>query len=403
MTNDDQVSSHALASCDETTTDERSPGRLSDEINQAIHQGQLKADPAQQPAIDALDSILDTLHAPKLGNKKSALGWLFGKKPQISDNSPRGLYLWGGVGRGKTMLMDRFFELAPSDDTPVAVAKRRVHFHAFMLDVHARIHVWRQQQKTAQERSADPIPPLAEQLAKESQLLCFDEFAVTDVADAMLLGRLFTGLFSHGVTVIATSNVDPDLLYKDGLNRSFFLPFIGLVKQRMLVLELASETDYRMELLFNGHTYMVGDQAAQELGGLWAEMTDGLSVAPASICVSGRQTDFALTCGGLVRESFSALCERPLGAGDYLALAARFHTLFLEDVPVMQYENRNAAKRFIALVDTLYDQQRILIVSARARPSKLYTVDHGTEAFEFQRTISRLREMQSDEWLNKLN
>ena len=384
-----------------TIDDQDTPGRLALEIQQAIEQGQLKADPAQQTAIDALDSILDQLHAPRLGNKKSALGWLFGKKPQVSDTSARGLYLWGGVGRGKTMLMDRFFELAPSDDS--SALKRRVHFHAFMLDVHARIHVWRQQQKTAKDRSADPIPPLAADLAKESQLLCFDEFSVTDVADAMLLGRLFTGLFSHGVTVVATSNVEPDLLYKDGLNRSFFQPFIALVKERMVVLELASETDYRMELLFEGHTYMVGDGAAAELDALWTEMTDGLSVAPASISVSGRQTDFAVTCGGLVRESFAALCERPLGAGDYLALADRFHTLFLEDVPVMPYENRNAAKRFIALVDTLYDKQRILIVGAQERPSKLYPVDHGTEAFEFRRTISRLREMQSDAWLDKLS
>ena len=384
-----------------TAEDQDQPGRLAQEIQLAIKHGQLKPDPAQQAAIDVLDSILNDLYAPKLGNKKSALGWLFGKKPRVSDTSPRGLYLWGGVGRGKTMLMDRFFELAPSDDS--SLPKRRVHFHAFMLDVHARIHEWRQQQKTAKERSADPIPPLAEELAKESQLLCFDEFAVTDVADAMLLGRLFTGLFSHGVTVVATSNVEPDLLYKDGLNRSFFLPFIALVKERMVVLELALETDYRMELLIDGHTYMVGDGAAAELDALWSEMTDGLAIAPDSITVSGRQTDFAVTCGGLLRETFSALCEQPLGAGDYLALAERFHTLFLEDVPVLAYENRNAVKRLIALVDTLYDKQRILIVGAEERPSKLYPVDHGTEAFEFQRTISRLREMQSDEWLNKLS
>ena len=296
-----------------TAEDQDQPGRLAQEIQLAIKHGQLKPDPAQQAAIDVLDSILNDLYAPKLGNKKSALGWLFGKKPRVSDTSPRGLYLWGGVGRGKTMLMDRFFELAPSDDS--SLPKRRVHFHAFMLDVHARIHEWRQQQKTAKERSADPIPPLAEELAKESQLLCFDEFAVTDVADAMLLGRLFTGLFSHGVTVVATSNVEPDLLYKDGLNRSFFLPFIALVKERMVVLELASETDYRMELLIDGHTYMVGDGAAAELDALWNEMTDGLAIAPDSITVSGRQTDFAVTCGGLLRETFSALCEQPLGAG----------------------------------------------------------------------------------------
>ena len=236
MTTDDQASSSAeLPSSQSPMEASGEPGqhRLAREIAAAINQGQLKTDPAQQLAITQLDLILNQLHAPKLGNKKSALGWLFGKKPRVSDNSVRGLYLWGGVGRGKTMLMDRFFDLAPSSNG--AAPKRRVHFHAFMLDVHARIHAWRQQQKSAKERSADPILPLAEELARESQLLCFDEFAVTDVADAMLLGRLFTDLFSHGVTVVATSNVAPDLLYKDGLNRSFFLPFIALVKGRIVV------------------------------------------------------------------------------------------------------------------------------------------------------------------------
>ncbi|MEP0942061.1 MAG: cell division protein ZapE [Rhizobiaceae bacterium] len=374
-------------------------GRLAAEIAIAIKQGQLQPDPAQQLAIQQLDGILDELHAPKLGNKKSALGWLFGKKPRVADDSVRGLYLWGGVGRGKTMLMDRFFDLAPSGSG--VAPKRRVHFHAFMLDVHARIHEWRQHQKSAKDRSADPIPPLAEELSKESQLLCFDEFAVTDVADAMLLARLFTGLFNHGVTVVATSNVAPDLLYKNGLNRSFFLPFIGLVKERMVVMELSSETDYRMELLVNHRTYMVGHDADQQLDALWHDMTDGLIVEAARLEVSGRQIDFARTCGGLVRESFDALCRQPLGAGDYLALTERFHTLFMEHVPVMAFADKNAAKRFIALVDTLYDRGSILIVSAEETPSKLYDVDHGTEAFEFQRTISRLREMQSEEWLER--
>ncbi|MCJ8310491.1 MAG: cell division protein ZapE [Hyphomicrobiales bacterium] len=404
MTTDDHASSSPDAAVSNPAANPNHASkqrRLSGEIAAAIEQGQLKPDTAQAKAIEALDDILDELHSPKLGNKKSALGWLFGKKPRVADDSVRGLYLWGGVGRGKTMLMDRFFDLAPAGKG--APPKRRVHFHAFMLDVHARIHAWRQQQKTAKERSADPIPPLAAELAKESQLLCFDEFAVTDVADAMLLGRLFTGLFGHGVTVVATSNVQPDGLYKDGLNRSFFLPFIALVKERMVVMELASATDYRMELLGNHRTYMVGDDADAQLDGLWREMTDGLIVEPASIEVAGRQLDFAQTCGGLVRESFDALCKRPLGAGDYLALTERFHTLFLEHVPVMEFADKNAAKRFIALIDTLYDQGRILIVSAEERPSKLYNVDHGTEAFEFERTISRLREMQSEEWLDRQN
>ena len=198
------------------------------------------------------------------------------------------------------MLMDLFFELAPSG--PGTGSKKRVHFHAFMQDVHARIHAWRQHMKTAKERSADPIPPLAEELAGEAQLLCFDEFAVTDVADAMLLARLFTGLFNHGVTVVATSNVVPDNLYLHGLNRSFFLPFIALVKTRMVVVELASDTDYRMEKLINGDVYMTGDDADQRFNSLWSDMTDGLLVEPAVIAVSGRETVFDLACGGLIRK-----------------------------------------------------------------------------------------------------
>lgn len=371
--------------------------RLQTAIDAAVAEQHLRPDPAQGPAIAALDGILNALNAPKLSNKKSALGWLFGKQTRVADDSTRGLYLWGGVGRGKTMLMDMFFGLVPSGAG--AGSKKRVHFHAFMQDVHRRIHAWRQLQKTAKDRSVDPIPPLVEELADEAQLLCFDEFAVTDVADAMLLARLFTGLFNRGVTVVATSNVVPDNLYEHGLNRSFFLPFIDLVKTRMVVVELASATDYRMEKLINGDVYMTGSDASQRFDDLWTDMIDGLAVEPAAITVSGRQTGFELTCGGLLRESFAALCEAPLGAGDYLAIAARFHTLFLDSVPVMELADRNAAKRLIALVDTLYDQGRILIVKAEARPSALYPVDHGTEAFEFQRTISRLREMQSDDWL----
>ena len=368
---------------------------LAEVIADKISAGKLKHDPAQEPAIAALDGVLKTLNAPSLGNKKSALGWLFGKKPIVSDEGPRGVYLWGGVGRGKSMLMDLFYDLAPTQP------KRRVHFHAFMQDVHNRIHKWRGQQKTSKERSADPIPPLAEALAGEASLLCFDEFAVTDVADAMLLARLFTGLFSHGVTVVATSNVQPDFLYKDGLNRSFFLPFIDLVKSRMHVLELVSDTDHRMAMLINGDVYFTGADSNARFDELWATMTKGLAIAPATIEVAGRETSFDRATGGLVRSTFADLCEKPLGAGDYLALTARFHTLFLENVPVMQISDRNAAKRFIALIDTLYDTGSVLIVEAEDRPSKLYDATHGTEAFEFDRTISRLREMQSGEWLVK--
>lgn len=368
-------------------------------IAKDVARGNLRADPAQLPVIEVLDNILDDLNAPRLANKKSALGWLFGKKPQVSSASKRGLYLWGGVGTGKSMLMDRFYELAPGKNENLN--KRRVHFHAFMQEVHGRIHAWRKLQKTAQERSSDPIPPLAGELAQEVDLLCFDEFSVTDVADAMLLARLFTGLFSHGVTIVVTSNVAPEDLYRDGLNRSFFLPFIDLVHERMTVLRVDSSTDYRMDMLGGGNLYVHGEGSLKRFEALWHSMVVGLCVAPANIQVAGRDIEFRQAAGGILRETFSALCQRPLGAGDYLALVERFHTLFLEAVPVLRLEDRNAVKRFITLVDTLYDNNRILVVQAAERPSHLYPVDHGTESFEFQRTVSRLQEMQSVDWLNR--
>lgn len=370
-------------------------GALMRAMAQSIEQGQLEHDAAQIPAIDALDGLLEALQTRKLATKGSALGWLFAKKVEPDSAAQRGLYLWGGVGRGKSMLMDLFFDQAPIEK------KRRVHFHAFMQDVHARIHTWRQENKSGADRKGenDPIVPVADDLARQASLLCFDEFAVTDVADAMILARMFTQLFKNGVTIVATSNVAPDLLYRDGLNRSFFLPFIELVITRMQVLELASQVDYRMEKLINTELYMTGKKAAAQFDSLWDEMTSGLVVAPAAIEVAGRETVFPLASGGLVRTHFDALCREALGAGDYLALCDRFHTLFLEGVPAMDHSDRNAAKRFIALIDTLYDKKRALIVQAETSPSRLYSVDHGTEAFEFQRTTSRLQEMQSDGWL----
>ncbi|MDD9909514.1 MAG: cell division protein ZapE [Ahrensia sp.] len=369
------------------------PKGLKAEIERRVAAGQLTADPAQSATIEALDTLLEALHAPKLANKASALGWFFNKAKKPAAG-PRGAYIWGGVGRGKSMLMDMFFAMARTEP------KRRVHFHAFMQDVHARVHAWRQGLKTAKERSADPIPPLAAQFAKEARLLCFDEFAVTDAADAMILARLFTGLIDHGVTIVATSNVHPDNLYRNGLNRSYFMPFVALLKERVDVIELASATDYRMEKLINSDAYMTGDNRYTTFDALWQDMTADQRVEPATLNVAGRKLTFPASCGGLLRTDFDALCKKPLGTGDYLAIAERFRTVFIENIPVMQYDERNAAKRFIALIDTLYDTGRILIASAEDRPSKLYLADQGTEAFEFERTVSRLREMQSDEWLN---
>ena len=367
---------------------------LKETLELAIGQGALVYDAAQAEAIDALDTLLADIANRSVPSKKGALGWLFGKSNKVApEHSVPGLYLWGGVGRGKTMLMDAFFDLAP------VAAKRRVHFHAFMQDVHSRIHVWRQSDAASKDKSADPIPPVADQLALEAQLLCFDEFAVTDVADAMILARLFTGLFDRGVTVVATSNVAPDLLYKDGLNRSWFLPFIDLVKSRMSVVHLDSDTDHRMEKLINADVYMTGSDAGLHFEKLWADMTEGLAVEPASIEVSGRTLTFDQACGGIFRATFDEICREALGAGDYLAMADRFHTLFLQDVPVMEHADRNAAKRFIAFIDTWYDRRKLLILQAASQPSGLSLAKHGTEAFEFDRTISRLTEMQGDEWL----
>jgi len=229
--------------------------------------------------------------------------------------------------------------------------------------------------------------------------LCFDEFAVTDVADAMILARLFTALFDHGVTVVATSNVRPSLLYKDGLNRSFFLPFIALVEKRLQVVELASERDYRMARLSNSDAYMIGPDAVDRFDALWRSVTNDITVEAAVIEVKGRELSFDQSAGGLVRTTFDALCGKALGAGDYLALVKRFHTVFLESVPVLDHAGRNEAKRFITLVDTLYDAGCILLVQAEASADALYPVAHGTEAFEFARTVSRLQEMQSTQWL----
>ena len=357
-----------------------------------IAAGELHDDPAQAEAIEALDGLLDQLRAPPLANKKSSLGWLFGTSKPVAEDRSGGLYLWGGVGRGKSMLMDTFFDLAPEK------GKNRIHFHAFMRDVHAAIHDWRQDNAKAVRKGADPIMPLAEDMARRWSLLCFDEFAVTDVADAMILSRLFTALMQHGMVVVATSNVEPDRLYANGLNRSWFVPFIDLVKERMQVIHLASETDHRMAHLSSGERYFTGSDGRSAIETLWQRMAQGVAESAADVEVAGRVLHFPQTAGGMVWATFASLCETPLGASDYLALAERFHTLFLVDVPQMQLSDRNAAKRFIALIDTWYDQGRILCIHAAVPPAELYTATSGTEAFEFARTVSRLQEMQSASW-----
>ena len=351
-----------------------------------IEKGDLVHDPAQARLAAALDRVMERSQGERLQSKSSALGWLFGAK-KSAEPRPRGLYIHGGVGRGKSMLMDMFFRLAPHR------RKRRVHFHAFMADVHERIHEYR---NSDDRLGDDPIPPVAEAIAAEARLLCFDEFAVTDVADAMILSRLFTELFAHGVTVVATSNVAPRDLYRDGLNRGSFMRFVDLVEERMEVFHLDAETDYRRAKLAGSPVWFVDDHDGFDA--LWNDLREGEAEEPVVLEVKGRKLTHHRTVDGMVRATFADLCGRALGAQDYLALAARFHTVFIEGVPVLAHANRNEAKRFIALVDALYEGKRRLIVAAAAEPDALYPVAHGTEAFEFRRTVSRLVEMRGEDW-----
>ncbi|MDB5597691.1 MAG: ATPase [Hyphomicrobiales bacterium] len=354
--------------------------------------GALERDPAQEAVLVRLNTLANELRNYRLAGKPHPLARLFGRRRRPSVH---GLYIWGSVGRGKTMLMDLFFEAAP------VARKRRVHFHAFMADVHARIHAWRQSFKAGTARGEDPIAPVADDLARQASLLCFDEFSVSDIADAMMLGRLFTALFAHGVVVVATSNVVPDRLYENGLNRALFVPFIHQIEARMDVVELQSRTDFRLEKLSGQPVYHVPADAAaaMALGRTFAALTGVAHGKPGSIGVLGRHVPVPEQAGMVARFAFSDLCEQPLGASDYLALAREFHTLVIDGIPVMGAEKRNEAKRFINLIDALYDQHVKLVASAEAEPTGLYLAREGREAFEFERTASRLIEMRSSEYL----
>ena len=369
------------------------PSTLAQRYRALVAQGAIEEDAAQKDVARRLGELADVLTERSLAHKKSALGWLFGSRP--APPPVRGLYIWGSVGRGKTMLMDLFIETVPIPQ------KRRAHFHAFMADVHERIHAYRQRVKRGEVKDPDPIPPVAAALASEATLLCFDEFTVTDIADAMILGRLFTALFAERVTVVATSNVEPDRLYEGGLNRALFLPFIALLKQRMDIVELDARTDYRMEKLKAAQVWHMpdGHESHARLGEAFRSLTGGSKPHPVTLAVKGRDLVVERAAQGVAWLSFGELCERPLGASDYLALAERFHTIVLEGVPVMSFEDRNAAKRFITLIDALYDSHVKLVASADAEPDALYTAVDGREAFEFARTASRLIEMRSEDYL----
>jgi cell division protein ZapE len=322
------------------------------------------------------------------------LASLFRRRP-----APRGVYLWGPVGRGKSMLMDLFFEAAPT------AAKRRTHFHVFMGEIHRLIDAWRKGDPAArraafgQHKGDDPVPPVADRVAAQARLLCFDEFQVTDIADAMILGRLFEALFARGVTLVATSNRHPDDLYRNGLNRQLFLPFIDLLKRRVEVVEVGGAHDYRLDRLRAAGTWFcpIDPDNERTFDALWRDMLGRDEEAGATLEVLGRKLHLPHAAGGMLRATFASLCSTALGPNDYLALAEAFHTVFLEDVPKLSPERRDEARRFVTLIDALYEARARLIVLAQAQPAQLYP--HGEGAFEFERTASRLEEMRSADWL----
>jgi cell division protein ZapE len=357
-----------------------------------VSSGAIEADAGQARAAEVFAGLEQRLASYKPVRKQGLLGRLFADKDQAP---PRGLYVYGEVGRGKTMLMDLFFQQSP------VAHKRRAHFHEFMAEVHERIHGFRQNIARGEMADGDVIALTAASIFDEAWLLCFDEFHVTDIADAMILGRLFSKLFELGTVVAATSNVAPDDLYKGGLNRALFLPFIAQISEHMDVLRLDARTDFRLEKLAGVKMWLVpaDAQANAALDKAWVTMTGHAPCKPRDISIKGRILHVPCSAHGVARFSFADICEKPLAASDYLRLAHDYHTILIDRIPVMDYAERNAAKRFIALIDTLYDNAVKLMASAEVDPVSLYLATEGYEANEFKRTSSRLIEMSSESYL----
>ena len=357
------------------------PDRLIERYRAGVASGEIKPDAAQAAAAKRLQQL-----AAELGNYKAGRRNFFSRpKP-----APRGLYIWGDVGRGKSMLMDLFFELAPLEK------KTRVHFNAFMVDVHARIHAERERGEYP-----DPIPPVARSIAERSTLFCFDEFQVTDVADAMILGRLFAQLFELGVVIVATSNTEPDRLYEGGLNRQLFLRFIALIDERLDVIELNGTHDYRLQRMSGLDIYItpLGREADAKMDAAWLRLTDQPRGESRTLTVLGRKLIVPKAAKHVARFTFDDLCVRALGAPDYLEIARHFHTVLIDHIPQINETMRNEARRFTLLIDTLYDEGVKLICSAAVPPDQIYPAGDGSESF--RRTASRLVEMRSEEYLKR--
>ncbi len=346
----------------------------------AVSRGELKDDAAQRHAAQSLQTLARALSHYRPGRR------LF----FAPASPPRGIYIWGDVGRGKSMLMDLFFAEAP------AKAKLRTHFNSFMVETHARIHEERQR-----EGSDDPIPPVARAITERARLLCFDEFQVSDVADAMILSRLFEQLFERGVVIVATSNTSPDRLYEGGLNRQLFVPFIEEIKQRLDIVELNGPVDYRLQRMSGLNVYLhpPGAEADAAMDAAWQRLTDVKRGGAVKLTVLGRTLTVPQTAKGVARFSFEELCASPLAAADYLAIAHSFHTVLIDHIPKLGAEQRNAARRFVVLIDTFYDEGVKLICSAATPPDALYETGDGVDAF--RRTASRLHEMQSEDYLRR--
>jgi cell division protein ZapE len=344
-----------------------------------------QCDAAQAEVAACLDDL-----ASRLADWRLPQRGLFGiLRRRSGGEAPRGIYVHGQVGRGKTMLMDMFFEHVAFRP------KRRIHFHEFMSEVHERIAAARK------SVPGDPIPTVARDIAQESRLLCFDELHVTDIADAMILGRLFEGMFEEGIVVVATSNAMPDELYKDGLNRNLFVPFIRMIEERMTVVELDSAEDYRLQKLAGRPLYFTpADKAARrEMDKIFKDLTGVENAPPTELEVKGRRVPVPQAAHGVARFAFEELCARPLGAADYLAIARQFHTVIIDGIPALSPAKRNEARRFVNLIDTLYDQRVGVIVSAETDVDGIYK--EGDGAFFFERTRSRLIEMRSEDYLAK--